>query len=193
MSRLFSLQQRRFRISPFHHRMPLLTHGSDTTSATLVWVFYYLTINPSIKSALLAELTPVFGSTIPGEFSDPDLSQLPYLKAVIDETLRIKPVSGNNSPRLTPPEGIVVDGTWIPGNCHVFTPPWSILRHEKYFVQAQEFIPERWTTRPELVKDRRAFIPFNTGRLQSSRFSSCSRLGNIEKLTLLNRPLELCG
>ena len=34
---------------------------------------------------------------------------------------------------------------------------------ETAFVHAQEFIPERWTTRPELVKHSKAFAPFSSG------------------------------
>lgn len=34
---------------------------------------------------------------------------------------------------------------------------------EKYFKHADEFIIERWTTRPELILDRRAFVPFLIG------------------------------
>jgi hypothetical protein len=34
---------------------------------------------------------------------------------------------------------------------------------EKYFKHADEFILERWTTRPELILDKRAFIPFMIG------------------------------
>jgi cytochrome P450 len=33
----------------------------------------------------------------------------------------------------------------------------------KFFVQPDEFIPERWTTRPELILDRRGFFPFLIG------------------------------
>jgi hypothetical protein len=32
---------------------------------------------------------------------------------------------------------------------------------ERYFPRGREFIPERWTEKPELIKDRRAFIPFS--------------------------------
>ena len=34
---------------------------------------------------------------------------------------------------------------------------------ESCFERANEFIPERWTDRPEMVKDKRAFNPFNLG------------------------------
>lgn len=35
---------------------------------------------------------------------------------------------------------------------------------EKAFVNAQEFIPERWYSKPELVKASRAFAPFGMGK-----------------------------
>lgn len=141
------------------------TKHSDTSAVTMTWLFYYLTTHPEVKRQLVEEVKTAYGKTVPGEFTDADLSHLEYLNAVINETLRIKPVSGNNSPRLTPPEGIMVEGTWIPGHVQVFTPVWALCTYEKYFVKAHEFHPERWTTKPEMVKDRRAFIPFNHGML----------------------------
>jgi len=32
------------------------------------------------------------------------------------------------------------------------------------FVDAEEFIPERWYSRPELIKDARAYAPFSVGK-----------------------------
>jgi cytochrome P450 len=35
---------------------------------------------------------------------------------------------------------------------------------EKCYVEPEKFIPERWYSRPELVKDARSFLPFAQGR-----------------------------
>ena len=40
---------------------------------------------------------------------------LPYLAAVINETLRIHHPTSINLPRVVPPEGPIIDGRWIPG------------------------------------------------------------------------------
>jgi cytochrome P450 len=141
----------------------VLVAATDTGAASMAWIFYYLATHPSIRRKLLSELKPAFGKSVPGEFTDSDLAQVEYLNAVINEALRIKPVAGISGPRLTPPEGITVDGVWIPGHVQVFLPPWVLCRSEKFFVRPDEFIPERWTTRPELVIDKRAYIPFNAG------------------------------
>jgi cytochrome P450 family 628 len=42
-------------------------------------------------------------------------------------------------------------------------PNFSWYTDERYFERAAEFLPERWTTSPELVKDKRAFAPFTIG------------------------------
>lgn len=129
----------------------------------MAWILCYLIKHPSVAATLLQELEPVFGKTTPGEFSDADLRGLPFLQAVIDETLRLQPPAGNGSARMTPPEGIEIAGTHIPGQVGVWVPVRAQQRDERFFAQPDDFIPERWTTRPELVLDRRVYAPFNTG------------------------------
>lgn len=41
---------------------------------------------------------------------------------------------------------------------------------ERSFVYPDEFIPERWSTKPELVKDASVFIPFGAGTSQTMSF-----------------------
>jgi tryprostatin B 6-hydroxylase len=43
----------------------------------------------------------------------------------------------------------------------VSVPTWSIQRDERYFEKPNEWIPERWFSKPELIKDRPAQIPFS--------------------------------
>lgn len=165
----------------------MLTQPSDTGAASIAWIFYYLTKHPEVRRKLLSEIRPAFGKSIPGEYTDSDLAQVDYLNAVINETLRMQPVAGVSSPRLTPPGGIVVDGVWVPGHVQVFCAPWVFCRSDKFWVRADEFVPERWTTRPELVLDKRAFIPFNTGRWSKPSISTgVSRpMGGVFELTML--------
>ena len=62
-----------------------------------------------------------------------------------------------------PPEGILVNGVPIPGGVSVKVLIFAVQRSEKYFVQPEDFILERWTTKPEMVINRAAFIPFSMG------------------------------
>ncbi|OCL04252.1 cytochrome P450 [Glonium stellatum] len=49
-------------------------------------------------------------------------------------------------------------------NTKITAPRYTIFRMEKSFEKPLEFIPERWYSQPELIKDRRAFAPFGVGR-----------------------------
>lgn len=88
---------------------------------------------------------------------------LPLLEAVILESLRISPSVFFGSQRVTPPEGMEINGHFIPGNMLVHIPLFPLFHDPRNFVSPDEFIPERWTTRPELILNRHAFIPFSTG------------------------------
>lgn len=84
--------------------------------------------------------------------------------------------------RLTPPEGLQIGDTYIPGDIMVRIPMHALFRgeymlhrillfalrlsaqlDERAFAQPNEFIPERWTTSPELIRDSSTFFPFGGG------------------------------
>ena len=160
----------------------IMIGGTDTIAAALAHCFYYLAKDESLRARLREELATIFGKTIPAEFTQNDASALPLLNSIIDETMRMYNSVCNNGARSTPPEGIIVDGQYIPGNITVFVGIHAMHRSKpcclqyqrrmltinacqgpKYFKQPNEFIPERWTTRPDLVIDKRAFHPFLIG------------------------------
>ncbi|KAH8799714.1 cytochrome P450 [Xylogone sp. PMI_703] len=141
----------------------IMIGGTDTIAVTMSYCFYYLARDASLRQRLRDEVSTVLGKSIPGEFTHADLSSLDLLNAVIDECLRIHSPTCSNGARHTPPGGLTIDGVYVPGDVTVFVGVHAIQRSPKYFVQPDEFIPERWTTRPELVIDRRAFHPFMVG------------------------------
>lgn len=56
------------------------------------------------------------------------LSNLIHLNAVIDESLRLHPPVPSGLQRVTPPQGLMVGGTFIPGNTIVQVPMHTIQR-----------------------------------------------------------------
>ncbi|OTB17918.1 hypothetical protein K445DRAFT_9769 [Daldinia sp. EC12] len=92
------------------------------------------------------------------------LERLPLLDACINEALRLYPVVPTGGIRQTTDRGIMIDGKWIPPYTVIVAPRWSIGRLASAFEKPDEFVPERWTTRPEMVKDARAFNAFGLGR-----------------------------
>ena len=57
-----------------------------------------------------------------------DLQYLPHLNGVINETLRLYPGVPTAMQRLTPPEGLDINGTFVPGNTVVYCPQYAICR-----------------------------------------------------------------
>jgi len=135
---------------------------SDTTATTLTNIFKSLVQQPHHISLLRAEIDHLPRTEL-GDYLDSDLADLKHLSGVINEALRLYPPVPSALPRLTPPEGLTVDGTFIPGNVNVYCPQYVLGRNPECFVNPDEFIPERWYSRPDLTRDASGFAPFSTG------------------------------
>lgn len=114
---------------------------------------------PDKYEKLKAEIHPYTG---PLDYSN--LAKFPYLNGVIREALRLNPpVAGGMMHRVTPPEGIMVAGTHIPGNVCVGVGAYEVQRDARYFGKPDEFIPERWMGEGPLPFDRNANMVFSYG------------------------------
>ncbi|KAH8107519.1 high nitrogen upregulated cytochrome P450 monooxygenase 2 [Phellopilus nigrolimitatus] len=161
--------------------------GSDTTSSTLGGIFYYLLTHPDVYKRLQKEVDAVFP---PGEgdpFDATKLIEMPFLNAVINETLRLQPAVATYIQRA--PEagsgGKWVGDRFFPEGTAVVVPPYVLHRDPRYFHPSPDaFWPERWlrqsaakraenqaieiTTNsksddPGVILNTAAFIPFSYG------------------------------
>ncbi|KAL5042261.1 hypothetical protein BDW71DRAFT_200739 [Aspergillus fruticulosus] len=130
--------------------------GSEPTAGVLIGLFYELAKNPSEADIIYREVQ---------QHTQQDaLHKCRHLKAAIYEALRLYPSLPTGGNRKTSPdEGIAVAGVFIPPETTIVAPKYCIGRLESAFKDPNSFIPERWTTRPELVRDRSAFAPFGSG------------------------------
>lgn len=139
--------------------------GSDTVAATLAFIFFYLARHPGHARRLRRELSllrDASGHEKDGRLSHRDLMSAEHLNAIINETLRLHPPASTIM-RVTPPEGLAVGNTLIPGDMTVFSSQYVIGRSEAVYERAAEFVPERWYSRPDMIKDRAGYAPFSTG------------------------------
>jgi cytochrome P450 len=87
--------------------------GSDTTGNSLSSIIYYLFSNPHTLRRLREELDKGY-QTSQGTISFQEAQNMPYLQAVIKETLRLHPGVGTQLTRVVPKGGMVIEGQFFP-------------------------------------------------------------------------------
>ncbi|TRX98984.1 hypothetical protein FHL15_000326 [Xylaria flabelliformis] len=148
----------------------LLSAGSDTISTCLSALFFYLSRNADCYRKVTAEIRSKFTSSdsIRG---GPCLSDCSYLRACIDEALRMSPpIAGTlwrelavESKRDSVP--LVIDGHIIPPGTYVGVNIYSLHHNERYFPDPFTFKPERFLSGDvqDEKQSRKAFAPFSLG------------------------------
>ncbi len=132
--------------------------GHETTAITLAWAFYLLDQHRSVEEQVHAEIARVLGDRPPGI---DDLDQLPYCRAVIDETLRLYPPVHIFS-RQALGDDVVCDHP-VPKGAFITVSSWVLHRHQLWWEAPNEFRPERFLPENAAQINRFAYIPFGTG------------------------------
>lgn len=141
----------------------LVVAGSETTATTLASTLFYLAKHPAVLVKLQKYLDEAMPNG-PGNWRYERVKEITFIDDIINETLRLRPAVMTGGYRVTPAEGIQVDEVYIPGDVNVFVPTQVIQSHEKYYKDAKQFIPERWTEkREEKGTDGAPFFPFVFG------------------------------
>lgn len=139
----------------------MMNAGSDTTALAMVNVMYHLIKNPAVMRTLRAEIDGVLAAD---EVVAPyqKVKYLPYLRAVLDESLRLTPPTSFGLPRRTPPEGLVVASEHVAGNTSVSISAWVAHRDAAVFPEPERFRPERWLG-ADAKELQSGFVAFSTG------------------------------
>ena len=142
--------------------------GSDTTGFNLTWTIYYLLKHPASLRSLREEIDQ---AVLEGTLSYPptlkDLSNLPYLEAVIKEGLRYAMLLQLSMDRVVPKGGIDICGYHIPEGITVGCQSRIIhLDKSVYGDDAEKFRPERWLEASEEKRKlmERCGIWFGSGK-----------------------------
>jgi cytochrome P450 len=147
----------------------LIIAGSDTTSTAMAGTFFYLANNTAALQKVCKEIRENF-SDVEEIVTGQRLSSCSYLRACIDETMRMTPPVAGALPRQVLTGGLDIDGRHIPAGCDVGVPIYAIHHNPEYFPRPFDYMPERWLTSGEsnplldhLPAAQSAFNPFSIG------------------------------
>lgn len=134
--------------------------NNETSSSLLVSAMYYLLSNPEPLALVQKELRSKFKNIEDMTIQASD--SLPYLKACINEALRLFPPTPGYFPRVVSEQGAIINGQYVPKNTIVGITYWAMFHSEKNFKNAEAFKPERWLEEQDSVEVA-AFHPFSFG------------------------------
>ncbi|CAL0334927.1 unnamed protein product [Lupinus luteus] len=129
----------------------------DSSGATLEWAFCNLLNNPEVLKKAKDELDTQIGQD--QLLNEADLPKLPYLKYIVQETLRLYPPAPLLIPHVSS-EDITVEGFNIPSDTLVIVNGWGMQRDPKFWSDATSFKPERF----EKEGEEKKLIAFGLGR-----------------------------
>lgn len=137
--------------------MSLLIAGHETSGALQSWVFLLLTQHPDKLDLLDTEIETVLQGRLPS-FSD--LKNLKYLRAVIEETLRLYPPAYALFTRRAEAD-VNLSSVKVKKGDNIQIVPYTLHRSEKWFENAAAFEPARFIEAPTWPKY--AYLPFGAG------------------------------
>jgi 5-O-(4-coumaroyl)-D-quinate 3'-monooxygenase len=144
------------------HVQDMITAGMDTTVISVEWAMAELIRNPRVQKKLQEELDRVVGRD--RVMSETDFQTLPYLQAVVKESLRLHPPT----PLMLPHKAstsVKIGGYNVPKGANVMVNVWAVARDPKVWSNPLEFRPERFLEENIDIKgsDFRV-LPFGAGR-----------------------------
>ncbi|KAH9394160.1 hypothetical protein TYRP_021294 [Tyrophagus putrescentiae] len=138
--------------------------GFETTAGTLTTLIFELVSNPKIQEKTYQELVEVLGTLDPSseQYYEAVMTRLPYLEAVIKETLRKYPPVVRLDRRCAT-EGYKLGGITLSKGTLVHVPSFAVHRNPAYYPEPEVFKPERFLAENKHLLVPHTYIPFGIG------------------------------
>ena len=136
----------------------------ETTLWSIEWGIAELVNHPEIQKKLRNELDTVLGRGV--QITEPDVPKLPYLQAVVKETLRLRMAI----PLLVPHMNLQdakLGGFDIPAESKILVNAWWLANNPALWNKPEEFRPERFLeeeSKVEATGNDFRYLPFGVGR-----------------------------
>nr|QNS29991.1 cytochrome P450 [Nothapodytes nimmoniana] len=142
--------------------MDMVVGGTETTSNTVEFAMGEIMNKPEVMRKVQQELETLVGRDNIVEESH--IHKLPYLYAVMKETLRLHPALPLLVPHC-PNETCTIGGYTIPKGSRVFINVWAVQRDPSVWENPLEFLPERFLDEKwDYSGNDFSYFPFGSGR-----------------------------
>ncbi|KAK6128168.1 hypothetical protein DH2020_038087 [Rehmannia glutinosa] len=147
----------------FLHPQEMIFRGTDTVAILLEWILARMILHPDIQSKAQDEIDSVIGTNT--TVSDYDLPNMPYLLAIVKETLRLHPPGPLLSWARLSIHDNHVGPHFIPAGTTAMVNMWAITHDDKVWPEPEKFRPERFLEEDvaTMGSDLR-LAPFGSGR-----------------------------
>lgn len=140
----------------------MIAGGTESSAVTVEWAISELLKRPEIIKKATEELDRVIGRE--RWLEEKEIQTLPYIEAIVKETMRLHPVAPMLVPRQTR-EDVTFNGYDIPAGTRVFVNVWTIGHDPAVWDNPDEFRPERFLEKSIDVKGHDfELLPFGSGR-----------------------------
>ncbi|KAJ8658815.1 hypothetical protein O0I10_005542 [Lichtheimia ornata] len=140
-----------------------LIAGSETTSNSTGFAIIQLIKNPHVFKKLRDEIDAVPMNEDQKYFTHAQIQKLPYLNAVINETLRMDSIAANGLQRRADRDMVLGGRLFIPKGTIVHCNVYDAHLNPNYWPEPEKFDPERWLEGSSTPPDMDAFFPFSIG------------------------------
>ncbi|KMS97826.1 hypothetical protein BVRB_5g123860 [Beta vulgaris subsp. vulgaris] len=140
----------------------MIFRGTDTVAILLEWVLARMVLHPDIQAKAQAEIDTIVGTN---QVTDSDLPKLPYLQAIVKETLRVHPPGPLLSWARLSIHDTHVGPHFVPAGTTAMVNMWAITHDEKIWSNPNEFNPERFMKEDvSIMGSDLRLAPFGAGR-----------------------------
>nr|XP_043629504.1 cytochrome P450 93A2-like [Erigeron canadensis] len=135
--------------------------GTHSAASTVEWGLSELINHPNIMKKAIEEIHQVVGGN--RLLQESDIPNLPYLQAIVKETLRLHPAAPVIPRQST--EDFMVAGYHIPAKTDIFINVWALGRDPNHWENPYEFWPERFQENDLDVRGQHFhMLPFGSGK-----------------------------
>ena len=136
----------------------LFTAGHETTANALTFIWYLLGRHKDAEARVHEEVDRVLAGRAP---TAADVENLPYLRAVLSEAMRLYPPAWIITRQAK--QDVEIAGRTVPAGTVIMMSQWVTHHDERWWPDPDAFRPERWLEDPQPDRPKYAYFPFGGG------------------------------